>query len=168
MAELKWHQRWSGAIVTGLIVCVVWAGIALLAHIASPWFWPLFYWMIAASAVLLCCFGFILVKRIPRARVIPFTKNIENCIRSWLDNNRIAVKNDPDTDHLHFRFRITLDLGKQLTVLCSKTEYPEYVQIITDLGIRGENQKLLDGFTDPEKVQAILETQLELARAKVG
>lgn len=167
MAELKRHERWTENIVSGLIVCIVWAGFVYLAYKASSWYWPVFYGAIPAGVALLCCFGFILVKRIPAPRGITSSKNIESCVRAWLDNHRIAVKNDPDKD-LHFRFRITLDSGKSLTVLRSKTEFPEYVQIITDLGIRGEDQKLLDQFTDQEKTQAILEIQLELARAKVG
>ena len=153
--------------MTGLIVCVIWGGVAYLAHIASPWFWPIFYGLVAAALALLCCLGFLVVRRTPRPKVIPSTKNIESCVRLWLDNHKIAVKNDPYPDG-HFRFRITLDGGAALTVLRSRTEQPDYVHISCDLGMRGEDIKLLKQFTDDEMTEMLLDIKRELARARVG
>jgi hypothetical protein len=106
-------------------------------------------------------------RNMPPKRVMPNLENIESCVRLWLDNYKVSVKNDPSPEN-HFRLRITLDAGHVITVLRSKTEYPEYVQILTDLGIRGENKKLIDQFSAQEKTQILLDIKIELARAKIG
>ena len=168
MAEQKWHQRYAEGIVIGILTTAALSIIGYLNHVASPWFQPLFYGLIAAGVVLLACLGILLFKRIHVPRVVPSEKNIENCVRGWLDNHKVAVKNDPGDD-LHFRLRITVDSGKLMTVLRSKKEFTNYVQILIDLGIRGEEGiKLLELFTEEERNQILFDVRLELARAKVG
>ena len=151
----------------GLLVCVIWAGMAWLFHEGYSWALPVFYGLVAACMALIAYFGFTLARRIPRSRVQPSLKNIEACVRTWLDNHKVAVKNDPHPE-CYFRFVITLDGGCILVVLRSKLDYQEYVQILCDLGIRGDEQKLLEQFSPREKVQIIGDMKLELARAKVG
>jgi hypothetical protein len=167
MAEQKWHQRYSEGIVIGILTAGVLSVIGYLNHVASPWFRPLFYGLIAGGIVLIACLGVMLVKHLPLPNVIPSSKNIERCVRGWLDNHKVAVKNDPG-DNLHFRLRITLDSGQLLTVLRSMKEFTNYVQIFIDLGVRGENTNLLEVFTDEERNQLLFDIRVELARAKVG
>lgn len=167
MAEQKWYQRYGEGIVIAILSAGVLALIAYLKSAGSRWFLPTFYGLIAACAVLLCCLGFLLVRRVPRPRVIPSPKNIERCVRTWLDNHKISVKNDPYTDG-YFRFRITLDGGANLTVLRSRSEQPDYVHISCDLGVRGNEQKLLEQFSEDEMTDMLLEIKRELARARVG
>jgi hypothetical protein len=166
MDKSTWKQRYAEPVVTGLIVCAVWAFIGYLALVASPWLKPILYGMVAAGVALLCGIAIIVLRRIPRPRIVPSEKNIESCIRSWLDNHRIGVKNDPSPES-HFRLRITLDSGKLLTVVRMRDQ-PDYVQILADLGVRGEDKKLLEQFNEEEIEQIFWDTRVELARAQVG
>lgn len=142
--------------------------ISYLNHIASPWFGPLFYGVIVAGIVLLCSLGFLIVKRTPRPIVIPSPKNIESCVRTWLDNFRLMVKNDP-YDGAYFRLRVTLDSGKIMTIVRYRSDYPDYMSIEADLGTRGDDGKKLLGLFSAEERQAIIsDMHLELARAKMA
>lgn len=169
MGALKWHQRYAEGIVIGLLTAGVLAMVAYLGHEASSWFVPLFYGVIAASVFLIGCFCFLFLKRLPLPKVIATPDNIEDLVRTWLDYHRMAVKSDP-SDENHFRFRITLDSGKQMTVYRSKKEYEESVHIVADLGVRGKKDQaaLMEPFTDAEKLRVILDLQLEFVRAKIG
>jgi len=166
MAQKNWFDRNRDSILTGLFVAAVWAFLTYLSAVASSWAMPIFYGFVAGAATLLCCAAFMVVRRLPSQPPIS-EKNIEACVREWLDNHKIAVRNDPYPEG-HFRLRITLDSDCALTVLRSKTEYPDYVQIICDLGMRGDNQRILEMFTATQKAEILFEIKTELARAKVG
>lgn len=166
MAE-TWIKRNGDGIVTGLIVCIVWAAIAYLAKIASPWFYPLFYGFVTGCVVLIAAVSVIILRRIPRRQIVPTEKNIGTFVRAWLDNHKFTVKNDP-CEEAYFRLQITLDSNWHMTVLRSKSVIPGYVQIIADLGVRGNDKKLLEQFTDDERTKLFFDIKMELARAKVG
>lgn len=168
MAEPSWIKRYSEGIVIGFLATAVWAGIAYLIHEGYSWGPPLFYGLVAASVMVIAYFGFTLTKRIPKQKIVPSLDNIEECIRIWLDNHKVTVKNDPHPD-CYFRYRITLDSGCYLTVLRSKSEYTKYVQIYCDLGIKTEqDKKVLEQFSEKEKAQIMFDVKVELARARVG
>ena len=155
--------------MVGLLVCAIWAAMAWLFHEGYPWARPLFYGLVAACMSLITYFGFVLTKRLPKPRIVPTLNNIEHCVRIWLDNHKVTVKNDPYPDH-YFRYRITLDSGCYLTILRSKSEFQDYVQIWCDLGIRSDEDKhaYSTHFTDRDKMQMLMDVKTELARAKVG
>jgi len=47
-----------------------------------------------------------------------------------------------------------------------RTEYKDYVQIIADLGVRGDNKKqVLELFNDDEIAQILWDIKVELLRA---
>ena len=167
MAEQKWHQRYAEGIVISIISTAVIALVAFLYHIASPWFGAIFYGTVAGSVVLVAGIVVMMLRRLPRPRVIPSEKNIESCVRLWLDNNHFSVQSDPKDD-LHFRLTVTGDSGKIMTIFRSKGRLSEYVEIQADLGIRGDSIKLLDFFSAEEKEQLHYDILLELARAKIG
>jgi hypothetical protein len=167
MSDLKWQQRYSEAIVTGLIVCVVWGGVTYLAKADSPWFSPMLNGLLAGAWACIACISVLVLRRVPRRPVIPTENNIESCVRAWLDSHKIAVKNDP-SDENYFRLRITLDSGLSVTVFRSRREYVDYVQILADLGMRGSDKELLKQFSDDEATQIFLDIKMELARAKMG
>jgi hypothetical protein len=100
-------------------------------------------------------------------RIQPNSENIEVCVHSWLNNHRFAIKNDTTSDS-YFRYRITFDNGKQMVVARMRDESKDYVQILADLGFRGDNKKLLEEFTQEEVDQLFWDTRVELARAQVG
>jgi hypothetical protein len=167
MAEQPWIKRYAEGIAIGVIASMVFVGVGILADRHSPFFRPLFYALVAAFMAAICSIAVIILRRAPRSRVVPSPKNIESCVRAWLDNHKIAVKNDPHQDS-YFRLRITLDGGEHLTVLRSKLDYPDYVQILADLGMRGEDKRVLELFSENEKNEILFDLKLELARAKVG
>jgi hypothetical protein len=167
MAEQRWYQRYAEGIVIGILACIAWGILVYLYAAASPLAGPLFFGSIAGGIVVLAGAAISILSRMPERRTIPTSKNMEKCVRTWLDNHHLAVKNDPD-DKLYFRLRITADYGKQMTIFRSKKAFTEYVEIQADLSIRGEDVKILDLFTEEEKQQWFFDVGLELARAKVG
>jgi hypothetical protein len=86
-------------------------------------------------------------------------------VRTWLDNNRVSVRNDP-SDTCYFRFRIEIN-GKNMTVLRLKDESMGYVQVLSDLGTHGDN-KSFEHLNDAEIEQAMWNIKVDLARAQVG
>ena len=167
MAEQTWIQRYREGIIIGLIASAAWGGVTFLAHIESVWTKPILLGACAATLVLLMTASLKVLTRLPARRLVPSTRNIESCVRQWLDNYKIAVKNDPSPESF-FRLRITLDAGHQMTILRFRQEYSDYIQILCDLGIRGDNKKLLEQFTEKEIQQILFEMKMELARARVG
>jgi hypothetical protein len=167
MADLPWYKRYGEGIMIGVLASAVFAVISILADRRSSWFSPIFYGLIASVTVAMVCVAVLLLRRVPRARLVPSEKNIESFIRTWLDNCKVTVKNDPCVD-AYFRLRITLDGGEYLTIIRSKSDYPGYVQIVADLGVRGDDQKLLDQFTEDEITGILLDIKMALAQAKVG
>ena len=167
MPEKPWFKRYGEEIVIGLLITAISSSVGYLFDKASRLAGPIFYGSVVASLFLMVYLLYRLTKRVPKPKIVPTVNNIEQCVRGWLDNHRVTVKNDPVQD-CYWRLVITLDSGCILSVLRSKSEYPEYVQIFCALGIKGDNLKLLDQFSQEEKAQVILDIQLELARAKVG
>jgi hypothetical protein len=166
MAQKNWITRNSDAILSGLLVCLVWAIVAFLAASASPLLLPLFFGFIAGVVTLVACVSVMVARRLPKHAPIS-EANIEARIREWLDNFKVTVKNDPGPD-LHFRLRITLDSKIEMTILRSKTENSEYFQIVAGLGFTEENQKVWNLFTEEETAQILIDLKIELARAKIG
>jgi len=169
MVESRWHQRYGEGIVITLLGAAVLAIVAWLFHANNAWARGIFYGLIAALLVVIACLAYLLLKRIPKPKITPTLKNIDNCIRMWLDNYKVMVKVDPEQT-CHFRYRITLDAsGIQLTVLRSKLDQQEYVQIFSDLGLKGEEgKKILALYSEEEKGQILFDIKTELARARVG
>jgi hypothetical protein len=95
MAEPTWVKRYSEGILIGVLACIVFAGVSLLVAEHSPFFWPVFYALIAAGIVVLSGIAIVLLRRIPRLRILPSEKNIEFCVRLWLDTHKVMVKERP-------------------------------------------------------------------------
>jgi hypothetical protein len=169
MHEQNLFQRYREGIVIGLLVCAVWGMMAWLFHAGNSWARPVFYGATISILVLIAYFNLVLVRRIPKPKMIVTSDNIEGCIRKWLDNHKVMVKVDPEST-CYFRYRITLDVsGIQLTILRSKIDQQEYVKIFSDLGLKGEEgKKILALYTDQEKSQLMFDIKTEMARARVG
>jgi hypothetical protein len=52
MTDRNWFKRNAEAILVGLVVCAVWAGIGFLYSLGHPWAAPIFYGLVAATFVL--------------------------------------------------------------------------------------------------------------------
>jgi hypothetical protein len=167
MEEPNVFKRYREGIVIGVLACIAFAGISILADFHSPLFWPLFYALIAAGIVAISGIAIVLLKRVPRPLVLITERNIESCIRSWLDTHRVMVKNDPCSD-AYFRLRIVIN-DKHMTIIRSKSEYQEYVEIVANLGMGGENdRKIRDKFSNDEFTDMLVDMKVFLAQAKVG
>jgi len=163
---IEWGNSVGQGILVTIIVALVPGGIvAYLAHIQSIWTMPV---LLGLGAALMSA-GIVIMARawahLPPIRTRPNAKNIESCIHSWLDNERVSVKNDPSVGS-YFRFRITLN-EKTMTIVRTRGEFEDYVQILADLGTHGDN-KLLEQFNEDEIVKTLWDVKVELARAQVG
>lgn len=165
MPEQSWVKRYTEGIVIAIISAIVLGAFASLFHAGNTWAAPIFYGFVAAAVVAIAYLALTLVRRIPKQKVIPTPDNIEQCVHSWLDAHRISVQNDPSPT-CYFRFRIELN-GKHMTVLRTREEYKDYVEILADLGTHGDN-KIFEHFTDDEVAQIIWDAKVELSRAQVG
>ncbi len=165
-------RDWARSISQNIVAALLWslipgAVLTYLAHIGSEWANPALIGLAAAFFATGICVVLMAASHLPRKRVEPDSSNIETCIRTWLDNYKIAVKTDP-IPGAYFRFRITLDSGMHMTVIRSKTEYVDYVQVLCDMGLRGEQESLFELFSSEERADLILDIKLELARAGVS
>lgn len=150
-----------------LVALIPGAAVTWLAHVQSLWAVPA---LEGLGAMLLASGSFVAIRAsrtLPPRRLMPNSENIESCIRLWLDSHKFSVKNDPSPES-YFRLRIKLDSGVNLTVLRMKNEHPDYIQILCDMGIRGEDKKVLESFSEAEAEQIIFDIRLELARAAIG
>jgi hypothetical protein len=163
---IEWGKSIGQGILTTIILALIpGTVVTYLAHVQSVWTGPVLEGLVAAF---LCACILIMIRawgHLPPSRVRPNSKNIESCVRSWLDNHRVSVKNDPSPES-HFRLRVTLN-EKTMTIVRMRDESEDYVQILADLGTHGDN-KLLELFNSDEIAQTIWNIQLELARAQVG
>lgn len=167
----SWRE-WGKSIGQNALFTVLWALIpgglvTYLAHVGSVWTIPALKGLGAAVMAVGIIFGTKAMSRLPPRRLMPSTENIESCVRTWLDNYRVAVKNNPKPEAF-FYFFITLDSGDQLIVSRIKNDYPEYVHIVAHLAATEDERKIIDQFSEYEKNQLLLNMKLELARAKVG
>jgi hypothetical protein len=169
MAELSFGRRNGEAIVTGLIVAGIVGCVAFLYGKYPTFLNLLTYCLICGVATFVACAAVIILKRIPKPSPMPNEENIESYIRTWLDNHRMTITKDP-SPATYFRYRIQLSPdNEQLTIFRMRDENPEYIQVYTDLGLKGEEgEQILSRFSQNEINQILFEIKLELARAKVG
>ena len=150
MAELSFVRRNSEAIVTGLAVAGI-VGFGTYLYQKYPTLLaPFTYCAICGSSVLVACVAVIALKRIPKPLPSPSGDNIENYVRTWLDNYGLTVPRDP-YDPTYFRYRVTLPApdNELLTIFRMRQGTPEYIQVYTDLGLKGEHgAQILSKFTD--------------------
>lgn len=170
MAELSFMRRNSEAIVTGLAVAGI-VGVGTYLYGKYPTLLaPFAYCLVCGVGVLVACVAVIALKRIPKRLPCPSGDNIEDYVRTWLDKYGFTVTRDPSTP-TYFRYRVKLPApdNEQLTIFRMRNETPEYIQVYTDLGLKGEDGvRILSQFTNEEINNVIYEIKMELARAKVG
>ena len=168
MHEKPWIKRYAEEIVIGLLICLIWAGVVYLFEKDNTFARPFFYGLVAASLLTMTYLMFRFTRRIPKPKTLATDRNIEGYVRTWLNNLKVTTKNDPNPSECHFRLRLTVDSGCAMTVMRTKDQYEDYIQVICDLSMRGDDKKLLGLFTENEKGQILVDIKTELARAKVG
>jgi hypothetical protein len=164
----KWFVR---GLVTNITSAILVAGagvlIGLLAKGASAWTSPVLYGLGGSALLSISLLVFSIMARLPRARRLPSTDNVESLVRLWLNNFRLAVKNDPNQE-VFFRFVVTMDSGTKLLVGRPKGELSGYLIVRAEITPGPEEQRRIADLPPSESNRVLSEVRLELARAKVG
>jgi hypothetical protein len=116
------------------------------------------------------CAVVIILRRIPKPLPTPNGANIEEYVRSWLDNHRLTVTKDPSpTTYFRYRVRLAPPDNEDLTIFRMRDENPDYIQVYTDMGLKGEQwEQITKRFSNEEINRIIFDIKIELARARVG
>src|SRR6266849_7687369 len=93
-------RRWIEGISQGIIATVIFAlisggAVTYLSLINSIWTVPILRGLGTIALFCISIFAIKGIRLLPAKRTIPNLKNIETCVRLWLDNFRVGVKNDP-------------------------------------------------------------------------
>lgn len=161
--------------VRGLITNFVWwvvAGIggiviAFLSKNASAWALPVFYGLIAFAVLSVGMWALRSISKLPRPRVVTSVDNVEALVRTWLNNFRVGVKNDPVAEAF-FRIIATMDNGTQLRVGRPRGDLSGYLIVRGDVALTADELRTIAALPQQELSRIIAEIRLELARAKVG
>ena len=89
--------------------------VAYMAHSGSLWAAPTIYGLAASALLMIAVVCVKVVGRPPAKRPVVDSGSIEQVLRSWLDNFRAGVKNDPGPD-VYFRYIVTVDSGAKIVV----------------------------------------------------
>jgi hypothetical protein len=166
-------RRWIEAIgqsvlATVLLALVPGAIVAWLVKIQSAWATPLLWGLAAALMMALIVVIVRANLRLPPKRLIPNTKNIADCLRTWLDNFNYGIKNSPDPA-AHFCFLVTTESERKMLVARLKEDTnSEYVFIKAIIGPSPEEIASLNKLTDAQRARLLLVLKLELSRRQIG
>ncbi len=158
--------------IQGVITNFVWwllavsggAVVALLARYASSWAAPARDGLVAFAAIAVGIVGLRNIRSGPKARTT--TRNAESQIRSWLDNFRVAVQNDPNQD-TYFRLVATMPSSVKIIIGRLKGELDGYVMFRAEITPSAEEQRQIADLSRVEAERMLLEVRLELARLGV-
>ena len=165
----KWIDGVGQSILaTIFIALVLGVFVTWLVKIRSAWGTPLLLGLAAATMAALFA---VLAKagmRLPPKRLIPNSQNIEECIRTWLNNFNYGIKNTPD-GNAHFCLLVTADSDTKMVIGRLKAEKDsEYVYIKAIIGPTGEELGNLNRLTEQEKAKLFVSIKLELSRRRIG
>jgi hypothetical protein len=107
------------------------------------------------------------IRRLPPRRVIPNTKNIESCVRDWLNNFQCSVKKSP-VETAYFRYVVTVDSGTKMLIGRTKNDFQDYIQIKCEVVPDANDLEKINGLTELERAVVVGNIRLELARRHVG
>jgi hypothetical protein len=153
-----------GAIIFALIPGTY---IAYLVRIQSSWSGPILMGMCATALGIIIFLALDAIRRLPPRRVIPNIKNIEFCVRDWLNNFQYSVKKAP-LETTYFRYLVTVDSGTKLLIGRPKGDLQDYLLIISEMSPTPSDMSLFNKLSDLEKAVIVGNLRLELARRYVG
>jgi hypothetical protein len=164
----RWTETTLINIVSVVIIALIPAGImAHLLRIQSGWSGPLAGGVGVFAMAAIAILALDAMRRLPPKRVIPNLKNIESCVRDWLNNFQYSVKKSPN-ETTYFRYLVTVDSGTKLLIGRTKDEFQEYVQIRADMRPNTTDMESFNALSDLQKAVLIGSIRLELARRNVG
>lgn len=164
----RWIEGVLQSVLAAIIVAII-PGVLVtyLAHIQSAWTKPLLLGLCAAVLIMVFVLAADAIRRLPPRRVIPTLKNIDSCVRGWLDNFHCSVKKSP-VDTAHFRYEVTVDSGIKMLVGRTKDDFDDYIQIRADMNPTEDDLRHFNVLSELEKAIVIGNIRLELARRYVG
>jgi hypothetical protein len=165
-------RRWAEGTLQGMLGAILLslipgAAVAYLAHIRSVWTMPVLLGLCAAAVTMVIVLAADAIRRLPPRRVIPSIKNIETCVRDWLNNFQCSVKKSP-VDIAYFRYLVTVDSGTKMLIGRTKGDFQDYIQIRSDISPGTDDLKKLSELTDLERAVVLGNIRLDLARRHVG
>ena len=139
--------------------------VTFLARYASPWTEPVLYGLAAFAAVSVGILCLRQMGRLSKARTT--FQNVEAQVRTWLNNFRVAVQNDPSPE-AYFRVIATMASGAKIIVGRPKGEFSDYIIFRSEITPTPQEQATIANLPDEEVERLLSEIRLELARATVG
>ena len=107
------------------------------------------------------------IRRLPPRRVIPNLKNIESCVRDWLNNFQCSVKKSP-LETAYFRYLVTVDSGTKMFIGRTMGDLQNYIQLRSDMNPSPSDLEHFNSLSEIEKGVVVGSIRLELARRQVG
>jgi hypothetical protein len=164
----KWVEGTLQSVLASVIIALIpGAAVTYLAHIQSAWTTPVLLGLGASALTMFIVLSVDAIRRLPPRRVIPNLKNIERCVRDWLDDFQFAVKNSP-LPTAYFRYLVTADSGTKMFVGRTKNDFDDYLQVRAEISATQNDLELIGTLSQNQQALLILGTQLELARRHVG
>ncbi len=165
-------RRWAEGTLQSILGAVILAlipGVAVtyLAHVQSVWTKPLLLGLTAFALAAFIVLAIDAIRRLPPRRVIPNVKNIEICVRDWLNNFQYAVKKSP-VETAYFRYLVTVDSGTKMFIGRPKGDFQDYVLIRSDLIPGPQDLEHIATLTTLQTAVIVGNIRLELARHHVG
>jgi hypothetical protein len=133
----------------------------------SGWSGPVFMGLSATAVTMVALLALDAIRRLPPRRVIPNLKNIEFCVRDWLNNFQYSVKRSP-LETAHFRYLVTVESGTKMLIGRTKNDFQDYIQIRCDMNPTEKDMSLFHGLSELERAVITGNIRLELARRNVG
>jgi hypothetical protein len=161
-----WRDGLTINLISNGIGVVVGAIVAYLKHEGSIWVSPLLFGMVAWFLTMGIWVVARVFRNVPRRQIRITEDNIQSMLRGWLDDLGLKVQSLNETGS-YFKFIVTTDGGKVITISRDKDYWPEYLTYRA-LYKEGEENKVFASFSPEEKAEARLAIQLELARAVIG
>lgn len=164
----RWAEGTLQSVLASLLIGLIpGAVITYLFRMQSSWTSPIFMGMCATAVTMVILLAVDAIRRLPPRRVIPNLKNIESCVRDWLNNFQYSVKRSP-VETTYFRYLVTVESGTKMLVGRTKNEFQDYIQIRCDLCPTVEDMAHFNSLSDIEKAVLVGNIRLELARRSVG
>jgi hypothetical protein len=163
----RWTEGTLESVLAAILIALIPGGVVTyLARIKSAWTGPILHGLSAVALTVFIILAIDAIRRLPPKHLIPNFKNIETCVRTWLDRFRVTVKNDP-VPTAYFRLLATVDSGTKMHIGRPR-EMGEYVVIRANLAPGQNDLELLEALPKEECNTMMLNLLLELARRNVG
>jgi hypothetical protein len=164
----RWAEGTMHAVLGAIIFSLIpGAFITYLVREQSSWSGPILMGMCASALAMIIFLAIDAIRRLPPRRVIPSLRNIESCVRDWLNNFQYSVKKSP-FETAYFRYQVTVESGTKMFIGRTKNDLQDYIQVRCDMSPTESDMSYFNSLSDLQKGVIIGNLRLELARRSVG